>query len=258
MPPTLSVSMAETTSDPDDIIGSYLANIRGTVPLTIEQIDAILRLFAAARAEVRSLLDLSCDGGTILAAALDEHPQLNAVLVEDSARRLEATRQRLGDAADRVTCRSARYGSPAWSAVLAELGPYDIVIAGAEAWPLSDERKRQIYEEVYRALMPGGLFLNVEHVASATRWTQSPMDDQMIDVIFGEFIRAGKKKSRTQIARQYYERVKSQTAHHAPLEVQCDWLRDIGFESVECFLKVAELAVFGGQKNEAGQGVFTF
>src|SRR4051812_22241369 len=109
MTPTFSFPMGET-SDPDDIIGSYLANIRGTVPLTIEQIDAILRLFAAARDPVRSFLDLSCDGGTILAAALDEHPQLNAVLIEDSARRVEATRQRLGDAAERVTFRSARYG----------------------------------------------------------------------------------------------------------------------------------------------------
>lgn len=250
--------MGETTSEPDDIIGSYLANIRGTVPLTIEQIDAILRLFAAARGSVRSFLDLTCDGGTILSATLDEHRDLHAVLIEDSARRLEATRQRLGEAADRVTFRSARYGSAAWSAVAAELGPYDIIIAGAETWPLSDERKREMYGEVYRVLTPGGLFLNVEHVASATRWTQSPMDDQMIDVIFGEFIRSGKKKSRSEIARQYYERVKSQTAHHAPLEVQCDWLREIGFESVDCFLKVAELAVFGGQKSEAGEGMMTF
>lgn len=250
--------MGETTSDPDDIIGSYLANIRGTVPLTIEQIDAILRLIAAAHDPVRSFLDVSCDGGTIIAAVLDEHPHLNAVLIEDSTRRLESTRQRLGEASDRVTFRSARYGSAGWSAVADELGPYDIIIAGAEAWPLADERKREIYVETYSRLTPGGLFLNVEHVASATRWTQSPMDDQMIDVIFGEFIRAGKKKSRTQIARQYYDRVKSQAAHHAPLEVQCDWLREIGFESVECFLKVAELAVFGGQKSETAQGAISF
>src|SRR4051812_1744778 len=81
--------MGETTSEPDDIIGSYLANVRGTVPLAIEQIDAILRLIAAARDPVRSFLDLSCDGGTIIAAVLDEHPRLEAVLIEDSARRLE-------------------------------------------------------------------------------------------------------------------------------------------------------------------------
>jgi hypothetical protein len=79
----------------------------------------------------------------------------------------------------------------------------------------------------------------------------------MIDVIFGEFIQAGQKKTRTQVARAYYDRVKSQPEHHAPLEVQCDWLRELGFESVECFLKVSELAVFGGQKKESAQDVFT-
>ena len=250
--------MAKPTSDTDDIIGSYLANVRGTVPLAIEQIDAILRLIVAARDPVRSFLDLSCDGGTIAAAVLDEHPQLEAVLIEDSSRRLEATRQRLGMVGNRLTFRVARFTSRDWIAQAADFGPYDVVIAGAEGWPVGDERKREIYREIYSLLNPGGLFLNLEHVASATRWTQSPMDDQVIDLIFGEFIRNGKKKSRTQVAREYYERVKSQRAHHAPLEVQCDWLREIGFESVECFLKVAEFAVFGGQRNEAGQDVFSF
>ena len=31
-------------------------------------------------------------------------------------------------------------------------------------------------------------------------------------------------------------------------ETQCDWLREIGFEDVDVFFKVPELAIFGGVK----------
>ena len=32
-----------------------------------------------------------------------------------------------------------------------------------------------------------------------------------------------------------------------PVEVQCDWLREIGYEEVDCYFRVYELAVFGGR-----------
>src|SRR4051812_8986703 len=145
--------MAEKLEDPEkDIIGSYLANVRGTVPIAIEQIDAILRLIAAARDPIRSFLDLCCDGGTLAAAILGEYPQIRGVLIEDSNRRMEATRQRLGDAGDRVDFKTARYASEPWSRIAAEAAPYDVVIGGAELWPVPDDRKRDIFREVHALL----------------------------------------------------------------------------------------------------------
>ncbi|EDY16777.1 conserved hypothetical protein [Chthoniobacter flavus Ellin428] len=54
------------------------------------------------------------------------------------------------------------------------------------------------------------------------------------------------------MARDYYARADKDAGVLAPLEVQCDWLRNIGFENVECFLKMQELAVFGGQRPAIG------
>ena len=34
----------------------------------------------------------------------------------------------------------------------------------------------------------------------------------------------------------------------APVEVQCQWLREIGFTDVDCYLKMFEVAVFGGRR----------
>ena len=97
-------------------------------------------------------------------------------------------------------------------------------------------------------LKPEGIFINIEHVASATRWTESVWDDCMIDAIFGKELRASADRSRAEIARDYYARAVKEAGALAPLEVQCDWLREAGFENVDCYLKVLELAVFGGQR----------
>ena len=90
--------------------------------------------------------------------------------------------------------------------------------------------------------------INIEHVASPTRWTESIWDDYMIDAIFGETIKAAPGRTRAEVAREYYAHAAETAGQLAPLEVQCDWLREIGFENVDCYLKVLELALFGGQR----------
>ena len=51
-----------------------------------------------------------------------------------------------------------------------------------------------------------------------------------------------------QIATEYYDREDKQANTLAAAEVQCDWLRQIGFRNVVCYFKILELAVFDGLK----------
>jgi hypothetical protein len=125
---------------------------------------------------------------------------------------------------------------------------FDAIVSGLDGEQLSEERKRSFYREVFDLLSPEGVFMNLEYVASATRWTESAWDDQMIDAIFGQQLKGAPRTTRVEVARAYYATATRRADVPAPLEVQCDWLREIGFENVECFLKVRELAMFGGQK----------
>jgi hypothetical protein len=75
------------------------------------------------------------------------------------------------------------------------------------------------------------------------------LEDYIINAIFGEDLVLGVGKTRAEIARAHFRRTPNAMRDTAvPLEVQCDWLREIGFESVDCYSKVAELAIFGGQR----------
>ena len=59
-----------------EAVSQFLHNVRGTIPLSIEQIDMLLRLVGAARGEqVERFLDLGCGEGVLSAALLDEYPE---------------------------------------------------------------------------------------------------------------------------------------------------------------------------------------
>jgi len=32
------------------------------------------------------------------------------------------------------------------------------------------------------------------------------------------------------------------------VNTQCDWLREVGYEEVDCYFRIYELAVFGGRR----------
>ncbi len=232
-----------------DFVARFLENVRGAIPLTIEQIDIMLQLITVARGErIGTFLDLGCGEGVLSAAILDEHPEAHGVLVDFSEPMLETARRKLDAHSQRLEFLESDFAQAGWVRRVAPHAPLDVVVSGFALHHLPDARKQALYREIFDLLTPEGIFINIEHVASATRWTESKLDDYTIDAIFGKELKSSPGKSRAAVARDYYARAGQDANILAPLEVQCDWLRDIGFENVDCFLKMQELAVFGGQR----------
>lgn len=227
------------------VLESFLQSVRSTIPLAIEQVDVMLQLVhAAAGTRLGRFLQIGAEQGVLSGALLADFPHTQGRVVDLSQDLLAGARRRLhGDA--RVAFIKADFARPAWIATVAADAPFDAIVSALSIHVLPDPRKRELYRELFDLLNPDGVFINIEHVASATRWTQSVMDDYMIDAIFGQAIKAAPGSTRAEVAREYYAHAGSALA---PLEVQCDWLREIGFENVECYLKVSELALFGGQR----------
>jgi tRNA (cmo5U34)-methyltransferase len=233
---------------PADLVSHFLKTAQSSVPLAIEQIDIMLRLIGAARDPIARFLDLGSGDGVLSAAILDEYPAAQGIFIAPSLSTLNGARKRLSNYGSSMTLLTANLTLPDWTTAVQGGIPFDAVVSAFAINHLAADRKRTLYSELLPLLAPDGIFLNIEHVASATRWTESVWDDYVIDALFGSVIHDSPGKSRAEIAREYYARASSGGEHLAPLEVQLDWLRDCGFVNVECFLKVLELAVFGGQR----------
>lgn len=246
-PPFLSNSSPAHSGWDSVFVHQFLQNARGSIPLTIEQIDMMLRVIAAARDQVRSFLILGCNDSLLASAILDEHPNARGFLVDTAESAIVSARRHLRVHADRLRFAQVDLGVPGCLDAVDAGVPFDAIICGSAMQLPTQKAKRSLYRQAYQCLRPEGIFINFEHVASATRWTESERDDHLIEVLFGPQRQNAPRGSRVDAARACYAGVSNDAEAPAPLEVQCDWLSAIGFENVDCFLKMDELAMFGGQ-----------
>lgn len=174
-------------------------------------------------AGTRRILDLGTGDGRLLALVRREHPETEAVAVDFSPAMLEAVRKRFAEDA-RVNIIEHNMDAP-----LPSLGKFDAVISSFAVHHLLHERKRELYAEIYQALNPGGVFCNLEHVASV-----SPR-------LHEEFLhRIG-----------FTVETEDPSNKLLDVETQLGWMREIGFVEVDCHWKWRELALLAGRARDA-------
>ena len=168
----------------------------------------------------RRILDLGTGDGRLLAIVRRQHPQAAAVAVDFSPAMLEAARKKFaGD--ERIRVVDHNMDSP-----LPVLAKFDAVISSFAIHHLVDRRKRALYAEIYSLLNAGGVFCNLEHVASPT------------PRLHEEFLlRIG-----------FTVETEDPSNKLLDVETQVGWLREIGFIDVDCQWKWRELALLAGTR----------
>jgi tRNA (cmo5U34)-methyltransferase len=190
---------------------------RDDIPHRMEGFAVLMELLPAAP---RRVLDLGTGDGYTLGLVRSVHPEADGVGVDFSAQMLGLARERFaGDAGVEIVEHDLDAPLPA-------LGSFDLVVSSFAIHHCVDERKRALYGEVLELLEPGGRFLNLEHVDSAT------------PELHVDFLAAiGKTPAEDDPSNKL-----------VAVETQLTWLREIGFVDVECYWKWRELALLAGVK----------
>ncbi len=192
-----------------------------SIPHRVEGEATLLELLPESP---RRILDLGSGAGRLLALVKAARPNAQFVALDFSATMLEEL-HRLFDADPTVEIIGHDFDHP-----LPGMGKFDAVISSFAIHHVHHERKRALYAEVFRALNPGGLFANLEHVDSPTR----PLHAAFLKAIGWEDEDPSNKL--------------------LDLDTQLRWLREIGFTDVDCHWKWRELALFGGVKSASSDG----
>lgn len=228
-----------------DLTRTYLEGVRGASPGAELQLAVIGKIIDQWCPSASRVLDLGCGDGILGKFALSRLRAASGLFVDFSEPMLAAARANVGMLPN-VTVARADFSNSQWMQVAAS--PFDLVVSGFAIHHQPDARKRELYGEIFSLLKPNGVFLNMEHVASASEAGEAMFDDFFIDHLHAFHCRSNASTDREEIADNYYGRPDRDENILAPVGEQCDWLREIGFLDADCFLKIFELALFGGRK----------
>jgi len=237
----------------EELAKAFLQGIRGAIPGADLQMEVMGKIVAQWKPQPLALLDVGCGDGLLGRLLLKKFPAAQVTFTDFSEPMLAAVRDKLGDPS-RATIFQADFSKSSWLKTVAEKGPFDVVVSGFAIHHQPNYRKKKIYAGIHEILTPGGVFLNLEHVASVSDSVEKLFDDLFIDHLL-RFHRVAKPDTtRQEIEATYYYRPDKKENILAPIEVQCAWLRQIGFQDVDCFFKIFELALFGGRKASSQKG----
>jgi SAM-dependent methyltransferase len=210
-------SSEEWSSEPH--VRRYLARANGD-PYAPSSDDAFREQIPPGPLRV---LDLGTGDGRLIALLLDEEGRRSAAGLDSSKLMLAAARERFAGE-ERVELIEHDLNAP-----LPELGSFGAVVSSLAIHHLEDSRKRSLYAEAFETLEPGGLFANFDHVASVSR----------------------------RLHLEFFAAIDEPLEHEDPsdrlldVHTQLSWLREIGFEDVDCHWKWRELALMAGVRPAA-------
>lgn len=168
--------------------------------------------------DVRRVLDLGTGDGRLIAMLREERPDVVTTGLDFSPPMLERVRRRFGGD-ERIVLLEHDLSQP-----LPDLGRFDAVVSSFAIHHLEDSRKRSLYGEVFELLEPGGVFANFEHVASPSE----------------------------RLHHAFFEAIAEPIENADPsdrlldVETQLRWLRELGFDDVDCYWKWLEMALLIG------------
>jgi SAM-dependent methyltransferase len=225
-----------------EIAASFTRDRRHLIPLIDGQEEVVRRLITRGERRIGRFLDLGAGGGAFAEVIMEAHPGSTGVLVDFSEPMIAAAEQRLARYAGRWRYELADLSQASWLEAL-PTGCYDAVVSGFCIHHLPDARKRALYREAHELLEPGGLFLNWEHVRT-NGLGDGMLEEWMVERLLAAERARPEPRPDEEVLRHYFDAAEADIL--ADPRDQCDWLREAGFEDVDVFFQVPEIAIFGG------------
>jgi tRNA (cmo5U34)-methyltransferase len=230
-----------------ELAQAFLEGVRGSIPGANLQLEVLRKIASVWCPFPTKILDLGCGDGVLGRMLLEAHPTAHVIFADFSEPMLEALQKQIGTN-QRTTVIKADFATPAWAKCIEVEKPFDVIVSGFAIHHQPDDRKKELYAEIYELLGEGGVFLNLEHVSSPTPSVSALFDSFFVDHLLCFHRDTVPDRTRREIEEAYYQLPDKKENILALVETQCQSLRDIGYQDVDCFLKVFEVALFGGRK----------
>lgn len=203
----------------DALTDDYALAIERCFPRYREMLWALLD-YLPANLEFKEILELGSGTGNLSVILAEKYPNATIHLVDVSTESLAVCQSRLGDGArfqyHRQDFRELRY----------EDGQFDLVASSIAVHHLTSREKQTLFANTFRWLNRRGMFAYADQHAGAT----NDLYRRHMDHWKAAAIGAGSTQREWEMWMQH----QADHDHHDTLTDQIDWLRQAGFDVVDC------------------------
>lgn len=179
-----------------------------------------------------SVLDIGAGTGLLSSLILEKYPAAKMTLIDISEKMFDVAKERLSNFPD-VKYILSDYTTYEFD------GEFDIIVSALSIHHLTDTEKKDLYQKAFSMLKKGGLFINADQVLGQTPFLEALYKSDWNDKIESSGL------SQEELAAAH-ERTKLDKM--STLEDQLNWLRESGFEDVDCVYKYFNFVVLYGRK----------
>ncbi len=218
-------------------------------PIREIQAEMVVRMIPHPLDSAIRVLDLCAGFGALSIAILKSRPNAKALCIDGSEELTKLGRDRTAEFAERIKFVQASLDTADW--LTSTTGSYDAVVS-AQAFIrfLTPERRKSLYKEIFNITSPGGCFINADDICAPTvtlRKRYRRALNQWLDDHLRE------PSGDTPAFVKFKE--DSPVNHDEPrkdgfLDQELCWLREAGFEDVDCFWKFGMMTIYGGFRPE--------
>ena len=238
----------QTTWGDKNFIEDWASKGSWQAPIRDVQTAMVLRMIPQPIDAPIRILDVGAGYGALAAALLRDRPNATAVCLDASDAMLQLGPAKNPDLKHRMAFVQGSLDSPAW--LNSVHGTFDAVISARALHHFTEnQRRRHIFTELFTLVRSGGCFINADNVRAATK-SLSERYRRARDEYLDRYVRES-SGGRTNLADA---KAATPSSYHGPhnngiLEEELAWLREAGFEDVDCFWKFTTTVVYGGFKN---------
>jgi tRNA (cmo5U34)-methyltransferase len=215
----------------DQISQTYDNQRRKLIPC-FDDFYRIAAALADLKTESPRILDLGAGTGLMSSYILERYPLAEITLIDLSEGMLEVAKVHFKNY-PHVTYIAADYSKYNYD------HSFDLVISSLSIHHLEDHDKKALYQLIFSCMHNNSLFINADQVLGGTSFLESLYTSDWRK-------KAEASGLHEQELASAYERMKLDRM--APLDLQLDWLREIGFSDVDCVYKYYNFAVMFARK----------
>ena len=224
----------------------YIDGARQFFPLASEQLDTISRIIDKYNPSINHFLDLGCGDGFLGHFIKRAYPKSQGVFLDCSNEMIE--KAQIKDSKNEHEFIVQDFSNVHWFHIIKSAKKFDLIISGFSIHHIDNENKVRLYRDIFQLLNPNGIFLNLEHVSSPSEKIEELFSDIFDKGMMDYQKHIGDEKTIEEIKEIYHDPIHKKLNILESVDTQCNWLREIGFSEVDCYMKIFELALFGGIK----------